>query len=80
MYRENACRIAPYQAIRSSLPEVFYKTAAIKNFAKFTEKCPSLFLNKVAGLQTCLQPNPKRDSDTGVFLLILKKYLGTPFL
>ena len=43
MYRENACRIAPYQAIRSSLPEVFYKTVAIKNFAKFTEKCPSLF-------------------------------------
>ena len=38
---------------RSSLPEVFCKKGALRNFAKFTGKylCQSLFLNKVAGLR-----------------------------
>ena len=37
---------------RSSLPEVFYKKGAPKNFAKFTGKHlhQSLFFNKIAGL------------------------------
>ena len=38
------------------LPEVFYKTRVLKNFAKFTGKhqCYNLFLNKVAGLRLLL--------------------------
>ena len=38
---------------RRSCPEVFYKKAVLRNFAKFTGKqlCQSLFFNKVAGLE-----------------------------
>ena len=56
--------------IRSSLPEMLYKTVALKNFAKFTGKhlCRSFFLNKAAGLQASEQLYQIRDSDTGVFL------------
>ena len=41
---------------RSSLPEVFYKKGAPKNFAKFTGKHlhQSLFFNKVAGFRKFL--------------------------
>ena len=41
---------------RSSLPEVFYKEGAPKNFAKFTGKHlhQSLFFNKVAGFRKFL--------------------------
>ena len=37
--------------VRSSLPDVFCKKGALRNFAKFTGKhlCQSLFFNKVAG-------------------------------
>ena len=39
--------------VRSSLPEVFFREGALKNFAKFTEKrlCWSPFFNKVLGLR-----------------------------
>ena len=50
---------------RSSRPEVFCKKGVLRNSAKFTGKhlCQSLFFNKVAG-----------DSDTGVFLWILRNF------
>ena len=40
--------------LRSSCPEVFYKTGVFRNFAKYTGKhlCQKFFFNKVAGL-TC---------------------------
>ena len=42
--------------VRSSLPEVFYKKGAFKNFAKFTGNHlrQSLFFNKFAGLRPML--------------------------
>ena len=55
--------------LRNSLPEVFCKQGALKNFAKFKGKhlCQSLFfLNKVPG-STC-NFIKKRDSGTGVVL------------
>ena len=47
-------------------PEMFYKKAALKIFAKFTGKhlCRSLSFNKAAVLSLA----KKRDSATGVFL------------
>ena len=47
------------------------KKGVLENFAKFTGKhqCQSLFFNKVAGASG-LQLYEKRDSGTGVFLLI----------
>ena len=52
---------------------MFYKKGALTNFANSTGKhlCQSIFFNEVAGLRpvTLL----KRDSGTGVFLLILRK-------
>ena len=53
-------------------PEKFYKKSILKDFAKFNGKHQrqSIFLNKFAGLRplTLL----KRDSDTDVFLWILR--------
>ena len=50
------------------------KKGSLRNFAKFTGKhmCQSLFLIKLqaSDLQLCL----KRDSGTGVFLLILRNF------
>ena len=37
--------------LKKQPPEVLYKKAVLKNFAKFTGKNRSLFLNKVAGLR-----------------------------
>ena len=52
-------------------PEVFSKKAVLKNALNIHRKIPGLvsFLNKVAGLGTFNLLN--RDSNTGVFLLIL---------
>ena len=53
-------------------PELFYKKCVLENFANFKGKrlCQSFFLNKVAGLRSTTIS--KRDSGTGVFLLIFK--------
>ena len=68
------------QVDRSSRLDVFCKTVVLKNFTKITEKhlCPSLFFNKVAGLRPATLS--KRDSGTGIFLWILRNYLGQLFL
>ena len=44
--------LSPINHIQKQLPEIFYKTAVLENFAKFTEKHlrKSLLFNKVAGL------------------------------
>ena len=59
-------------SLRSSSQEVFCKQCVLRNFAKFTGKHlhQSLFFNKVAGLRN----QRTRDSDTGVFLSILRKF------
>ena len=59
---------------RSSHPEVFCKTGVLRNYAIFTRKhlCLSLFFNKVADWN--LQFYKKRDSNTGVFLWILRNF------
>ena len=56
-------------------PEVFCEKNVLKNFAEFTGKhlCQSLFLNKDADL-SLQQIYEKRDSETGVFLLILRNF------
>ena len=59
---------------RSRHPKIFCKKGALKNFAKFTRKhlCRNLFFNKDAGLRPAFLF--KRDSDTGVFLWILRNF------
>ena len=57
------------KVVQKQPPEVFYKKAALKNFASYihrkTPLLDSLF-NKVGGLKPC--NFIKRDTDTGVFL------------
>ena len=55
-------------------PEVFCKKGVLRNFSKFTGKhlCQSLFFNKVASLKPATLL--KRDSGTGIFLLILRNF------
>ena len=62
---------------RSSHPRCSIKKAVFKIFAIFTGKqlCWSLFLIICSVPATLL----KRDSNTGVFLWILQKFLGAPF-
>ena len=62
------------QTNRNSRLEVFCKKG-IKNFAKFIEKHlnQSLLFNRVAGLRPATLFK-KRDSGTGVFLLILRNF------
>ena len=57
---------------RSSRPDVFWKSGALRNFAKFTGKhlCQGLFFNKFAGWH--LQLYEKRDPGTSDFLGILR--------
>ena len=52
--------------------EMFYKKAVLRNFAIFTGKhlCWSLFLIKLQAFR----PDSKRDSNTGVFLGILRNF------
>ena len=69
-----ALNVLQYIKIRSSRPEVFCKKGVLRNFAKFTGKhlCQSLFINKVVGLRPATLI--KKDSGTGVFLLILGNF------
>ena len=64
----------------SSLPKVFFKKGAFKNFEKFTGKHQrqSLFFNKIAGLRTAnlLKKRPWRSC----FPVNFAKFLKTPFL
>ena len=59
---------------RSSRMGVFYTKGVFKNLANFTGKnlCPSLFLNKAAGLRYNFIK--KRESSTGFFLWILRNF------
>ena len=66
---------------RSSRPKVFFKKGILKNFAKVTGKhlYQSLFFNKVAELKPATLFK-KIDSDTGVFLWILRNFWEHLFL
>ena len=55
-------------------PEVFFKRAVLKIFALFTGKhlCWCLFFDKIPRLKAC--SFIKKDTNTGVFLLILQSF------
>ena len=57
---------------RGSCTQMFFKTSVFKNFAIFIGKhlCWGILFNKVADLEAC--NFIKRDSDTGVFLWMLR--------
>ena len=67
------------QVDRSSRLDVFCKIV-LKNFTKITEKhlCRVSFLIRLPAWD--LQLYQKRDSGTGIFLWILRNYLGQLFL
>ena len=67
------------EKLRSSHLRCSVRKGVLRNFAKFTSKhlCQSLFFNKVAGLR---QHYFKRDSGTGVFLLILRNFQERLFI
>ena len=56
-------------------PEVFYKKAVLKNFSMLTGKymCSSLFLIKLQPFRSATFS--KRDSNAGVFLVNIAKFL-----
>ena len=87
-YRNQATRIQTqitglfntYQQDRSSRPEVFFKKAVLRNFAKFTGKhlCQSLFFIKVTGLRPATLS--KKRLWHRCFPVNYAKFLRTPFI
>ena len=63
-----------YNPFQKQPPKVFYKKAVLKNFAIFTGKrlCLSLFLIKLQDSSPAFLL--KRDSNTGLFLWILRNF------
>ena len=69
-------RVFLFTMSRSSRAEGFCKKGVLRNFTKFTGKYlyQSLFVNKVPGLRPKACNFIKKDSGTGIFLWILRKF------